>query len=143
MAEKWVPGITGGAGRPATFGLLQTPLPMPRFSALLAALALAVALPAPADASPEAPRVTFTNDTGMTVIYLHIAGCGESEGEPWSEMADWATDYLGSEVLPSGASHAVSLARGCYVMLPIYEDGTEAMERIEVRGAQTVWLTLG
>ena len=116
---------------------------MLRSSALAGAFLLAAAL-APSAPVPDAGLVTFHNDTGMTVMYLHIAGCGESEGADWSEMDEWATDYLGMDVLPAGDSFQTVLQSGCYVMLPVYEDGTRLMERFQVRGGATVVsLTLG
>ncbi|MGB3542604.1 hypothetical protein [Rubrivirga sp.] len=95
--------------------------------------------------SPTAQRseVTVVNATGMAVIFLHLAGCGESEGNDWSEMDQWAYNYLEDDFMMPGDEFSLDLADGCYVMQPMYEDGTALMERVEVEGATRVVLTLG
>ena len=79
----------------------------------------------------------------MTVFYLYIAGCNESEGNDWAEMADWAYDYLEEGVLPPGETATVELVDGCYNILPVYEDETAILEKIEVEGDTTVPLVFG
>ena len=98
---------------------------MLRFLALAALVGAASATAAPVPDPPAGlPAVAFTNDTGMTVLFLYVAGCGESEGNDWSDMASWATDTLGDDVLAPGASHTTELADGCYVVEP--HDGPSA-----------------
>jgi hypothetical protein len=107
--------------------------------------ALAAALLTAGWASPTAHRsdVTVVNATGMAIIFLHVAGCGESEGNDWSEMSDWAYDYLEDDFMMPDDEFSLDIADGCYVMQPTYEDGTALMERVEVEGDTRVVLTLG
>ena len=100
--------------------------------------------PAARAASAGQPAtLTVTNATGMNLIFLYAAGCTESEGEDWSEMAAWATDYLGDEILEADGSVDLDLVPGCYVLNPVWEDDTSLMERVEMDGDTTVDLTLG
>ncbi|HIG73585.1 MAG TPA: hypothetical protein EYQ24_03105 [Bacteroidetes bacterium] len=87
--------------------------------------------------------LTVRNSTGMNLIFLHIAGCTESEGEDWADMASWATDYLGDEILEADGSVDLEFVPGCYVLHPVWEDDTEATERIELTGDMVHDLILG
>ena len=108
-------------------------------AALLAGTAFAAVPPT----TPPSSAVTVGNGTGMTIVYLYIAGCGESEGNDWGDMESWATDYLGDDVLPAGDETVLQLRDGCYVVEPHYADGTAISEQVTVSGPTEVWLTLG
>lgn len=103
----------------------------------------------PPEDRPAAPLyaeggLPVLNDTGMVLVTLHVAGCGESEGEDWAAMETWATDYLGDEVLIAGDTATLDLAvPGCYVMRSQWEDGTVAQERVEATEGMTHVLMLG
>ena len=103
----------------------------------------------PPEDRPAAPLyaesgLPVLNDTGMVLVTLHVAGCGESEGEDWAAMETWATDYLGDEVLMAGDTATLELAvPGCYVMRSQWEDGTVAQERVEATEGMTHVLMLG
>ena len=103
----------------------------------------------PPEDRPAAPLyaesgLPVLNDTGMVLVTLHVAGCGESEGEDWAAMETWATDYLGDEVLMAGDTATLELAvPGCYVMRSEWEDGTVAQERVEATEGMTHVLMLG
>lgn len=114
---------------------------MARLSTLLAAvLVLTAWTPSP----PQVNEVTIENGTGMAVLFLHIAGCGESEGNDWDDMSSWAYDHLsdGGFILP-GDSFTVELYDGCYIVQPTYDEGTALRERVEVEGDTRVVLTVG
>ena len=73
----------------------------------------------------------------MTVTHYHMVACGESEGEDWDDMRSWTYDYLPSAIPPGGqVSFEVSpgLADGCYVVLPVYDDGPEISEKVWLDG---------
>ena len=103
----------------------------------------------PPEDRPAAPLyaesgLPVLNDTGMVLVTLHVAGCGESEGEDWAAMETWATDYLGDEVLMAGDTATLELAvPGCYVMRSEWEDGTVAQERVEATEGMMHVLMLG
>ena len=95
--------------------------------------------PAPVVAGDD---LRVVNDTGMRLVFLHIAGCSESEGEPWDDMPSWATDYLGDETLEAGEAVSLELQPGCYVMRSEWEGGATMQERVESTRGMTHYLQL-
>ncbi|OZC02340.1 hypothetical protein [Rubricoccus marinus] len=102
-----------------------------------------VASPPDSDAAASGgATITFANDTGMAITALHLVACGENEGEDWSTMREWAYDYIEAPLAP-GATVEVEISAECLMALPVWEDGTEVMEKILVEGDMTHAFLLG
>jgi hypothetical protein len=97
--------------------------------ALLAGLALAWLLIAPASAQPQPPNreVTVQNETDLALRELYLAPQG---------AADRGPDRLGADMVAPGAAYRIRLGRirDCaFDMTAVYEDGTEeARRRVDV-----------
>ena len=93
---------------------------------------------------PDPATVTFSNGTGMAITAIHMARCGESEGNDWADMASWTYDYLDDGPLAPDASTEVQIVEGCFVVLPIYEGFDQHVsEQIQVEDGMRHWFTLG
>jgi hypothetical protein len=100
-----------------------------RARTLLAGLALAGLLAAPASAQPQPPNreVTVQNETDLALRELYLAPQGAAERGP---------DRLGADMVAPGATYRLRLGRirDCVLdMTAVYQDGTEeARRRVEI-----------
>lgn len=99
------------------------------------------------DPADQRFQLTVANSTGLTVVAFHLAACGESEGNDWATMREWTYDYLEAPIPPGGEAQielSNALGDGCFMTLPVWEDGTEIPEKVETRGTSYVQnLTFG
>ncbi|MEL6614514.1 MAG: hypothetical protein AAFQ43_02180 [Bacteroidota bacterium] len=97
----------------------------------------------PEAGADEGPAViTFVNDTGMSIEALHMVGCTETEGNDIETMREWTYNYIDAPIAP-GASADVEIGADCLLTLPVWEDGTEVMEKVLVEGDMTHSIVLG
>lgn len=106
-------------------------------------LALSVAFPAAAllaaPAFAQDAALQLVNDSGLTVMEVYAAPAG---------TADFGgDDILGAEVIPPGATGAVTVPGGaaqCAVdLLVVFEDGSERTDAADVCAAGSHTLTAG